>query len=63
MVIIINKIFYHFCIYKFICDLDFGDEDVKTLLDHFRPVLENADVDVYAAEDEWLELKQSVYKK
>ncbi|KAK3103242.1 hypothetical protein FSP39_017756 [Pinctada imbricata] len=42
---------------------DFGDEDLHQLMDHFRPVLKEAGVDLEEAELEWSFLKMQVSNK
>ena len=41
---------------------DFGDDDIETLVDHFRPILNNAEVDIGAIDSEWTNLKVEMYK-
>jgi len=39
---------------------DFGDEDIRTLLDHFRTALDSADVVCGEIETEWTILKKEI---
>jgi hypothetical protein len=42
--------------------LEFGDDDIAALVDHFKPVLTESGIAVCDIEVEWTTLKTEIYK-
>lgn len=46
-----------------LCFVDFGDEMVQTLVDHYRQQLLEKELDVGLIESEWMVLRNALYNK
>ena len=51
------------CILHFVFLLDFGDNEIEALCDHFREVLSSANVVVQNIPDQWTFLKAQLYQE
>jgi hypothetical protein len=43
--------------------IDFGDDDIETLSEHYKPTLESAGVNLDEVPVEWTHLKTEIYNR